>query len=57
MFKWLQRDSYLVPKKTPTHMAKLSKWFSCVLIASLYGPIDCMLLSCRVRVLERIKTT
>ena len=43
-------QNYLVPKRSLNHLAKLAKWFSCVLSTYLYGACECMFLSCQVRV-------
>ena len=45
-------DNYLVHERTFNHLAKLAKWLVCVLRTYLYGALDCMLLSCHVRVSE-----
>ena len=37
-------------------IAKLSKWLSCVVSTYLYDALDCMFLSCHVRILEWIHT-
>ena len=42
--------SHLVCKWTLNHLAKLTKWLSWVVCTYLYGPSDCMLLSCHVRI-------
>ena len=42
----------LVPKWTFKNLAKLAKWVSCVVSTSLYGALDCMFVSCYVRVSE-----
>ena len=34
----------LVPKETLNHLAKLARWFSCVVSTYLYGAFDCMYL-------------
>ena len=41
---WTQK--HLVGEETLKHLAKLTKWLSCVLSSFLYGRIDCMFLSC-----------
>ena len=43
---------------TPTlnHLAKLAKWFSCVVSTYMYGAFNCMFLSCHVRVSDWIHT-
>ena len=54
-FKWLQRDSNLrhsVCKRTLNHLAKLTKWLSCVVNVYLYGAFECVFLSCNIRLLE-----
>ena len=48
--------NYLVRKRTRKHLAKLTKWFSCILSTSLHGTCDCTLLSRQVRVSEWIQT-
>ena len=40
----------LLHKRTLNHLAKLAKWFSCVVSTYLYGAFDCMFLSCHIRV-------
>ena len=36
--------NHLVRKQTRNHLAKLTKWLSCVVSTYLYGAFDCMLL-------------
>ena len=48
--------NHLDRKRTLNHLAKMTKWLSCVLSAYLYDPFDCVLLSCHVQVLEWIYT-
>ena len=43
-------QNHLVLKRTLKHLAKLTKWLSCVLSTYLYGAFDCMLLSYNVHV-------
>ena len=52
----IRTHNHLVRKRTLNHLAKLVKWLSCVVSTYLYGAFDCMLLSCHVRVSERIHT-
>ena len=47
---WTRTHNHLVHKQTLNHLAKLTKWLSCVVSTYLYGAFDCMLLSCHVRV-------
>ena len=47
---------HLVRKRTPHHLAKLTKWLSFVVSTYLYGAFDWMFLSCHVRVSEWIHT-
>ena len=49
---WTRTHNHLVHKRTLNHLAKLAKWFSCVVSIYLYGAFDSMLLSCHVRVSE-----
>ena len=51
---WTRTQKHLVLKRTLNHLAKLAKWFNCVLSTYLYGGFDCMFLSCHVRVSEWI---
>ena len=53
---WTRTQNHLVHKRTLNHLAKLTKWLSCVLSTYLYGVFDCIFLSCHVRVLEWIHT-
>ena len=53
---WTRTHNHLVHKRTLNHLAKLAKWLSCVVSTYLYGAIDCMFLSCHVRVSEWIHT-
>ena len=48
--------NHLVCKQTLKHLAKLTKWLSCVVSTYLYSTFDCMLLSCHVRGSEWIYT-
>ena len=55
VFYVAQRDSSnlqttLFRKRTLNHLAKLAKWWSCVVSTYLYGAFDCMFLSCHIRV-------
>ena len=43
-------------KRTINHLAKLAKSLSCVVRTYLYGALDCVLLSCYLRVLKWIHT-
>ena len=49
---WTRTQNHLVCKRTLNHLAKLTKWLSCVLSTYLYGAFDCISLSCHVRVSE-----
>ena len=51
-YNWTRTQNHLVCKQTLNHLAKLTKWLSCVLSTYLYGAFDCMFLSCHVRVSE-----
>ena len=42
----------LVRKETLNYLAKLVKWFSCVLSFYLHGAFDCMLSSCHIHLLS-----
>ena len=53
---WTRTQNHLVLKWTLNHLAKLTKWLSCVLSTYLSGAIDCMFLSCHVCVSEWIHT-
>ena len=53
---WTRTQDHLVCKWTLNHLAKLAKWLSCVLSTYLYCALDCMFLSCHVRVSEWIYT-
>ena len=41
---WTRTQNHLVLKRTLNHLAKLTKWSSCVLSTYLYGAFDCMFL-------------
>ena len=45
-------QNHLVPKQTLYHLAKLTKWLSCVDSGSLFGAFVCMFLSCQVCISE-----
>ena len=49
-------QNHLVRKRTLNHLAKLSKWLSWIMSTYLYHAIDCIFLSCHVRVSEWIHT-
>ena len=53
---WTRTQNHLVHKRTLNHLAKLTKWLSCVLSIYLYGAFDCMFLSCHVRFSEWFHT-
>ena len=53
---WTRTQKHLVRKRTLNHLAKLTKWLSCVLSTYLYGAFDCMFSSCQVRISEWIHT-
>ena len=40
--------NHLVCKRTLNYIAKLTKWFGCVVSFYMYGAFDCMLLSCHI---------
>ena len=48
--------NHLVRQWTLNHLAKLSKWLSCVVSTYLYGAFDCVFLSCHIRVSKWIHT-
>ena len=48
--------NHLVCKQTFNHLAKMAKWFSCVVSTHLYSAFDCMFLSCYVGISELIHT-
>ena len=48
--------NHLVQKPTLNYLAQLTKWLSWVESTYMYGPFDCMFLSCHVRVPESIHT-
>ena len=43
---WTRTYNHLVHKQTFNHLAKLTKWLSCVVSSYLCGAFDCMFLSC-----------
>ena len=51
---WIRTHNRLVRKGTLNHLAKLAKWLICIVSTYLYGTLDCMFLSCHVRVSEWI---
>ena len=53
---WTRTKNHLIRKRTLNHLAKLTKWFSCVLSNYLYDAFGCMFSSCHVRVSEWIHT-
>ena len=53
---WTRTKSHLVRKRTLNHLAKLTRWLSCVLSTYLYSAFDCMFLSSHVGVSEWIHT-
>ena len=53
---WTRTQNHLVRKWTLNHLAKLTKWLSCVLSTYLYGAFDCMFLPCHVCFSEWIHT-
>ena len=53
---WTRTQNHLVRKRTLNHLAKLTKWLSCVLSTYLYGAFDSMFLSFHVPVSEWIHT-
>ena len=48
--------NYSIFKRTINHVAKLAKWYGCVVSIYLYGALDCVFLSCHISVLEEIYT-
>ena len=53
---WTWTHNHLVRKPTVNHFAKLTKWFTWVVSAYLYGAFAWMFLSCHVRVSGWINT-
>ena len=49
---WTRTQNHLARKRKLNHLTKLTKLLSCVLNFCLYGALDCMILSCHVRVPE-----
>ena len=49
-FNWTRTNNLLVCKLTLNYLVKMVKWLSCVVSTYLYGPFDCMFLSCHYRV-------
>ena len=49
---WTRTRNHLVRKQTLNHLAKLAKWFSCVVSIYLYGAFDYMFLSCHIYISE-----
>ena len=47
---WTRTHNHLVHKRKLNHLAIPAKWLSCVVSSYLYGPFDCMFLSCHVPV-------
>ena len=47
-WNWTPTQNHLARKETVNHLAKLTKWLSCVLNIYLHGQCDCMFLSCDV---------
>ena len=54
--KVTRTHSHLVRKLTLKDLAKLAKWLICVVSTYMYGALDCIFLSCNVRILEWIHT-
>ena len=54
--KETRTHNHLLRKWTLNHLAKLIKSLSLVVSANLYLPFDCIILSCHIRVSERIHT-
>ena len=50
----IQTHNHLVCKGTLNHLAKLAKWFSCVVSTYLYGAFDLMFLSCHICISKQI---
>ena len=48
--------NHLVHKQTPNHFPKLGKWLSCVVSTYMYGALDCVFLSCHLRLSEWMHT-
>ena len=53
---WTWAQNHLFCQRTLNHLAKLTKWLSCVLSTYLYGVFDCIFLSCHICVSEWIHT-
>ena len=53
---WTRTQNHLIHKWTLNHLAKLTKWSSCVLSTHLYGAFDFMFLSCHGCVSQWIHT-
>ena len=53
---WTRTQNHLVLKQTLNHLAKLTKWLSCVLSTYLYNAFDCIFLSCHICDSEWIHT-
>ena len=49
-------NKHLVRKRRRNHLDKVFKWLSCVVSTDIYGPFDCMLLSCHIHISEWIHT-
>ena len=49
-WNWTRTQNHFVLKRTLNHLAKLAKWWSCVLSTYLHGEFDRMFLSCTVAV-------
>ena len=52
----IRTHNYLVRNRTLNHLAKMTKWMSCVVSTYLYGASDCVLFSCHVQVSDWIYT-
>ena len=46
----LKAYNHLVSKHTLNHLAKLVKWFSCIMSSYLYVASDCGILACHIHV-------
>ena len=53
---WNGTQNHLVCKQKPIQLAKLTKWWGCVLSTCLYGTLDCIFLSCDLRIPQWIHT-
>ena len=54
--KGIRTHNHLVLKIKLSYLAYLGKWLSCAVNLYLYGALDCMLLSCQLRISEWMDT-